>query len=328
MPPNRSALLTASLLGALNACHHPAPSTAPAPDPAAEAARRAIASEASIRADQTPEASLGVAPFAVATADTTVAPLAYGLADLLVTDLAQSARLQVVDRTRLDALLRELRLAGTGRVDSATAPRVGRLVGARRIVVGSLAGDAAGGLRVDLRVANSATGRVQPVTSARTTLANVLDAEKELAFRTFAALGITLTPAEQAAVEQRPTRSVTALLAYSRGVRADALGDSPTAVASYRAALAADPSFALARTHLSAAAARAGAPRVAARAPLGRAVTLANLGLNPSGVTLQTENGGTGTGSVNAAVSRQTPPTTAGGAGDVTTVIIHVHQVP
>ncbi|HZI44674.1 MAG TPA: CsgG/HfaB family protein, partial [Ilumatobacter sp.] len=80
-----------------------------------------------------------MAPFSVDGVDTALAPLAYALADLLMTDLARSAQLRIVDRLRLDALLREVRLVEAGRVDTATAPRVGRLVGARRLVIGALA---------------------------------------------------------------------------------------------------------------------------------------------------------------------------------------------
>src|SRR5688500_6092548 len=102
------------------------------------AARAAIANERAIDAASLPARAVGVAPFAADPADTVATALAYGLADLLITDLSRSAALTVVDRLRADAVLRELRLAESGRVDSATAPRVGRLVGARRLVVGTV----------------------------------------------------------------------------------------------------------------------------------------------------------------------------------------------
>jgi len=98
---------------------------------AEEAARSAIANERAINVASLPERSVGVTPFAVSTSDTTIAPLAYGLADILITDLQRSGQLQLVDRLRLDALLREVELVGPGRVDTMTAPRVGQLVGAR-----------------------------------------------------------------------------------------------------------------------------------------------------------------------------------------------------
>jgi TolB-like protein len=216
------------------------------------AAKAAIASERSLDAGRFPPKSVGVAPLYVASGDTMLAPLGYGLADLLITDLSRSAQLQVVDRVRVDALLKELHLASNGRVDSASAPRVGKLVGARRLVNGALGTAPNGGIVVNTRIADAAEGKLvgAPITE-QTSLNDILDAEKTLALRLFEALGVTLTPAERAAVEQRPTRYLSAFLAYSKGVRAEALGNLPDASAYYESALLIDPGFRLASTRLS-----------------------------------------------------------------------------
>lgn len=215
------------------------------------AARAAIASERSLDAASLPEHTVGVAPLQVTGGDSTTSSLGFGLADLLITDLSRSAQLQVVDRTRTDALLRELTLAGSGRVDSATAPRVGRLIGARRIVNGVVDATPGGRLTVSTRVADAAQGTLvgQPVTE-HTSLDDILDSEKSLAFSLFTELGITLTPAERAAVEQRPTRYLAAFLAYSKGVRAEAYGDYRTAHAYYARAVMIDPGFSAAASHM------------------------------------------------------------------------------
>lgn len=55
-----------------------------------------------------------------------------------------------------------------------------------------------------------------------------------------------------AAVEQRPTKSIPALLAYSRAVRDEVNGDREGAAAYYQRAIALDPSFAVARERLTA----------------------------------------------------------------------------
>lgn len=245
------------------------------------AARAAIASEQTLDADSLPLRSVGVAPLYVSAGDTALVPLGYGLADLLITDLSRSAQLQVVDRTRVDALLRELDLAQSGRVDSATAPRVGRLVGARRIVNGALGALPGGGITVSARVADAASASLvgAPVT-ARTSLADILDAEKTLAFRIFDALGVTLTPAERVAVEQRPTRYLSAFLAYSKGARAEALGDYPAARAYFQRAVMIDPGFGAASRRMSA---LAGTPVTTAVAPAPPAGVVDALNPSPAG---------------------------------------------
>jgi TolB-like protein len=214
------------------------------------AARAAIANERAIVAASLPASAVGVAPFAADPSDTVATALAYGLADLLLTDLSRSRQLTVVDRLRADAVLRELRMAESGRVDSGTAPRVGRLIGARRLVVGRVASRPAGQFDVAARVADAATGQVTVGANSSAPLERVLDAEKTLAFRIFDALQVNLTPAERAAVEQRPTRSIAALLAYGKAVREEAMGRYESAGEFYRQAAAADPQFAAPRDRL------------------------------------------------------------------------------
>lgn len=219
--------------------------TARAPTRLAEieaAARQAIAREQSLAA-QAPlgERTVGVAPLA-ASGDSTTVWLAYGLADLLMTDLARSARVEVVDRLQMHAFLRELDLAAAGRVDSTRAPRVGRLLGARQLVLGEV-GQEPARLRVHARVADVATTELRGRISVGATIDDILAAEKELVLALFDQLGVDLTPAERAAVEQRPTRNLAALLAYSRGVRHEVYGRYDLAVEEFGRAVSLDPAF-------------------------------------------------------------------------------------
>ena len=215
------------------------------------AARAAIANERTINAATFPERTVGVAPFSVSAADTALAALGYGLADILITDLQRSGQLQIVDRIRIDALLRELQLVEAGRVDPATAPRVGKLVGARRLVLGALSQRPGGQLAIDARVADVVTGNVRAGVSATAPLADILTAEKDLALRLLTQLGVNLTPAARARIEERPTRNIAALLAYSRAVRYEVRADYQRAATEYRSALRLDPSFTLANDKLS-----------------------------------------------------------------------------
>jgi TolB-like protein len=213
-------------------------------------ARQAIANEQTIRGDSLPARTVGITPLRISATDTALQPLAYGLADLLMTDLARSASLRVVDRLRLDALLRELSLVSAGRVDETTAPRVGRLIQARRLVLGSATQQAGGQIAIEAGIADVVTGDVRAAVSATAPLDDILAAEKELAFKLFDALGVQLTPAERVAVEQRATQNLAALLAYSRGVRYEVEGRFDAAAAEYQSALRLDPGFAMAGTRL------------------------------------------------------------------------------
>lgn len=205
--------------------------------------RAAIARERSIQASDIPGNTVGVLPLTVISTDTAYASLGYGVAALMASDLARSSRLVVVERLRLDAVMRELELATSGRVDSVTAPRAGRIVGARRIVLGSLTirTDA---LQMGSQVANATSGALDASLTGSSQLAQIFDAEKAMVFRLFEAMGIALTPAERSAIERRPTPSMAALMAFSNGVRAEFVKDFPRAIANYNTAVRLDPAFA------------------------------------------------------------------------------------
>jgi hypothetical protein len=225
-------------------------------------AEAAVRNEKQLRLDTVPARTVAVVPFAVDAADTTLLPMAYGLADMLMTDLAQSRQLMLVERLQLHAMLRELELARSGLVDTATASRVGRLVGARRLVVGSL-GPVPGGQAVGpagaqaprdvvlaARVTDAMTSQPRGEVSGTAPLARIVDAEKALAMRLFAELGVTLDQAERVAVEQNRTGSLAALLAYGRAARAEVDGRYDDAARGYREAQSLDPRFGAARARL------------------------------------------------------------------------------
>lgn len=195
----------------------------------------------------TTSSAIGIPPFQLLTKDNALSTLGYAVADLLTTDLARSSKVTLVERSRLSDVLRELDLARSGRVDSASAPRVGKLIRAKRLVLGSVDTMSGGELRLSLRVADVETGGLEGAIDARAPLNDVLAAEKALAFRLFEALGVTLTPAERSTIEAYPTTSLAALSAYGRGVQADFMGDRRRAIDEFEKAIVVDPGFQQAR---------------------------------------------------------------------------------
>jgi TolB-like protein len=211
-----------------------------------------MAREASLDPAAFPPRSVGVLPLDVVSSDPSLAPLGHGLAFLLMTDLARSQDVQVVERLRIDALLRELSLAEAGVVEASGASRAGRILGARYLVVGSLAGGSDDDLRLDARLATTLDATVRPVVSGTASLDEILEAEKTLAFAILEALGVSLTPAERAAIERRPTRNLAALLAFSRGARAESELRLLDALRDYVEAVRLDPAFLQARERFDA----------------------------------------------------------------------------
>ena len=100
-------------------------------------ARQALAQEAALDTAQMPPNSLAVLNFTNTTGQPALEPPQKGLAYMLVTDLLQLKKLVVVEREKLRALIEEMDLARTDLVATGSAPRVGRLLGARFLVSGT-----------------------------------------------------------------------------------------------------------------------------------------------------------------------------------------------
>lgn len=190
--------------------------------------------------------AIGIPPFQVLSESKAYTALGYALADLLTTDLSRSANVSLVERSRLNEVVRELDLAKGGRVDSVTAPRVGKLLRAKQLVLGSIDTMMQGDLRLSVRLADVETGVLESAVDARAPLTDILAAEKALAFRLFDALDVTLSPAERQNIEKHATTSIEALNAYGRGVQANMLGDHRRAADEFEHAFLVDPSFSLA----------------------------------------------------------------------------------
>jgi tetratricopeptide (TPR) repeat protein len=207
-------------------------------------ARALVRDEANLTTAPEPR-TVAVFPFVYVGTDPQYRPLERALAELLVTDLAQTDRLTVLERLQVQALLDEMGLAATGRVDPATAVRSGRLLRASQVVQGSIAIDPTA-LELSAAVVG-ATGEptpTAPITEA--SLDRLFDAETQLALALYESLGIELTVAERQRVEQRPTSNIQALLAWGEGLEAEDRGDFEAAASHYQRAAQLDPGFELA----------------------------------------------------------------------------------
>jgi len=206
-------------------------------------AHQALANEAAL-ATMPPESNtVAVMPFRYSGTNADVQPLGRGLAQLLVTDLAKSRQLRVLERERMQAILDEMKLGDSGRVDPSTAARSGRLLRAARVVQGTLADLPGSQLRVNAVVVDVATAGAGSSASGADQLNRFFDLEKQIAFSIFNALGVQLAPAEQDAVNQRPTQNMQAFLAYSRGLIAQDSGNFAAAQADFNDAVNLDPNF-------------------------------------------------------------------------------------
>ena len=210
----------------------------------AEDAKRAVQQEQAIGAIDGAPRTVAVLPLRFSGSDSSLRPLGRGLAELLTTDLARSSKLTVIERARLQAVLDELALQRQGSTDASTNVRAGRLLRAGRLVQGSILQLDESQLRVDAAVVDVSSTQVRGVAQDADQMEQLFALEKRIALDLFDQLGVTLTVAERNAIEQRPTRSLAAFLAFSRGLTAEDEGRYDEANRFYRDAARIDPDFA------------------------------------------------------------------------------------
>lgn len=188
--------------------------------------------------------TVAVVPMAYQGSDDQYQPLGRGLAEMFTTDLANVGRLKVVERVRLQAILDELELARSEYVDQSTAPRVGQLLGAGRVVGGSYLVTDQEELRLQVTLADVATGeRIPQLDRQRAGIEEMFELQKEVTFSIVDQLGVELTPQERAAIQEVPTQNLQAFLAYSRGLMEEDRGNYGAAARFYQQAQQIDPSF-------------------------------------------------------------------------------------
>jgi TolB-like protein len=178
--------------------------------------------------------------------------LQLGIPALLAAELALNPGVRLVDRSATQKLLAEQDLGARGRVDAATAAKIGKLVGARYMIMGNFV-DFYGKFRVNARVVDAETGQILMVVSNDDPK---LQDRNEL-FRIIQTIGDRVTsglklPALPAAASAARARTVPteALTFYSRALLAEDRGDRAKASEYYQRAIGIYPEFTEAREAL------------------------------------------------------------------------------
>ncbi len=229
---------------------------------AADVARRRLAAEDSLAAIPADPQSVGVLPLLVA-GDSTYQPISLGLAELIAADLGLLQRFRMVERLQLQALVSELRLTETDLVQAETAPRLGRLARAGRLIQGTATIPPSGETVLEANIVLH-TGEIIGPTSSRGEFPNLLRLEKELVLGIANQLGYQLSTAERQRILENGTQNLVAFLAYASGLAAEETGNYALATQYFSQAVQADPGFSAARERQSAA---VGAEVVSGAAP-------------------------------------------------------------
>ena len=175
--------------------------------------------------------------------------LQVGIPAMVMSELSQNPGARVVDRSDINRILGEQNLATEGRVDASTAARIGKLVGARYMIMGTFI-DHYGKMRIDARIVDVETSEIlKVVQSGPKEREKLFDMISELSAAIMANTKLPPLPVQQAQAESRriPTEALTY---YSRALLYEDRGDNAKAVEYYNRALQVFPEYAEAREGL------------------------------------------------------------------------------
>jgi TolB-like protein len=175
--------------------------------------------------------------------------LRRGLASLTITELTSNPGVRVVERTQLQQILQEQNLGHENRVDPQTLSRIGRLIGARYMVTGTLF-DNRGDVRVDTRIFDTETGEILRTQSTRGRMTDLFEMVPRVAQQLMhdANLPPLSRSAEAEFRQQNPAPPTQAVMAFSRAVLYADRGETSRAVEQYKRALQVFPQYTQART--------------------------------------------------------------------------------
>jgi tetratricopeptide (TPR) repeat protein len=216
-------------------------------------AQRALKMEKQLEVAKIPTNTIAILYFENKGQKTELNPLQKGLAEMIITDLSKVKALKVVERIRLQQLIEEMNLGETDLVDQKTAPRLGKLLGAFRLVKGSFFELTGEKMNIDAFVARTRTGELDVSTNITGSMNEFFRLEKELVFKILDELKIKISAAEREAILEVPTENFFAFLQYSRGLDLEDKGLYTQAFEAYSQAAAADPNFTQAKTNASSA---------------------------------------------------------------------------
>ncbi|MGH7606179.1 MAG: CsgG/HfaB family protein [Gemmatimonadales bacterium] len=175
--------------------------------------------------------------------------LERGIAAMMISELAANPAARIVEREAIQQLIDEQNLGAQDRVTPETAARIGKLVGARYVVLGTFI-DFYGDFRVDVRLVNTETSEIVKTESERMQRDHLFDIIRSISVRLMK--DANLPALQRPASEQRQSRQVPteALTYYSRALLYQDRGQRDRAVEMFNRALAIFPEYAEAQEGL------------------------------------------------------------------------------
>jgi TolB-like protein len=176
--------------------------------------------------------------------------LRKGLADMLISDLSKIKMLNVIERARLEEILKEQKLNNSKEFDASTATKVGKLLGVQYILTGAFF-DLMGSMRMDARIIDVETGKIIKSEGIDGQTNTFFDLEKKLVVKIASGLNVDLnTDSKETKETKTSSLSYETSLLYSDALDKMDKGENGKAIELLKKVLQKNPDFAPAKKAL------------------------------------------------------------------------------
>ena len=205
-----------------------------------------VSQEQEISDTNLPSNTIAIFPLTYHGKNPEYAELGKGLSEMMITDLSQVPDLDLIERIRLNALIEEMSLAEVGMVNMLTAPKLGNLLRAGKIIGGAY--NTLDDDKLSLEVQFWDIRNIEEPASASKTdvLTNLFRLEKLIVLGLIKNMGISLTPVQREKILIVPTKNLHAFMSYCKGLASEDAGHFEEAIKFYQQAVSMDPQFRMA----------------------------------------------------------------------------------
>ncbi|MBN2102642.1 hypothetical protein JW835_01215 [bacterium] len=202
-----------------------------------------LQSEALLQIKTTSPKTIAVLPLKHMGLDENYAPMGKGVAEMIMTDLSQVKKLDMVERVRVQALYDEMQLSQTGLMDVTSTPKMGKLLGAGKVVQGNFAVLDDRNIHLDVTYTDIFSSTVPNPITMKDRLQHLFKLEKDLVFQVIGQMGIELSARERQQIQHIPTKNIQAFIAYSMGLEMEDQGNFTKAAEYFKQATGIDPGY-------------------------------------------------------------------------------------
>lgn len=209
-------------------------------------ARQALAEEQRLKTQPPQPNAIAVFSYQDTSPDSRFKHLERAMATLIITDLSQVKSLKVVERLKIQHLLREAQLGESGIVETGTAPRAGSLLGAENLITGTLE---PGSMKAQTSMASTTKRTVVSAFSVSAEPNKFYTLEKQIVHNILKSLKVSLTAEEESRINSYHTKNLSAVTYFGQGLEAMDIGKWDEARQFFSKAVVEDPDFELAKRY-------------------------------------------------------------------------------